>query len=409
MLKTLLITTLGLGLIVPATSALTSDDEYGHEGDAERVEVEWFDGSYNAAVREAKKRDTMVLVAFVPSWSEYANGLVEEVFPTHDVAGLMSEFVCVKFDDSEARDSQQVQKLFNVESFPSLLFVGGNGRIEDTIFGFIPPEPLTFELDRIMKHDDTVSGRRALVEEHEGDLGYKYLLAEKLGNCGDHRSAGKLMTEIREADPHGETPTGAKIVLRDVWGSCQPIEGHEAGLLDTAPVSAHLASLTVKPVAFDGFTELGNYLANSGEPALARAAFRGAWPNAGEDGSGDWAYGVANYIMSAEDELSDDDRTFVIELASVSVESSHAVCEAYAAESKERASEGDGDGDGGEWSEADQKAWVAERLDLLARAQFHFGDSKVRKQAVMTARQAAELAPENEEYVARAASFSEEM
>ncbi len=404
MLKPLLITALGLALSVPTTHALTDDE---HDEHGARAEVEWFDGSYNAAVREAKARETMVLVAFVPTWSEYANGLVEEVFPTGDVAALLSEFVCVKFDDSDSRDSQQIQKLFNVDSFPSMLFIGGNGRIEDTIFGYIPPEPLMYELDRILKREDTVSARQAAAEENEGDLSYKYLLAQKLGNCGDQRSAGKLMTEIREADPNGETPTGATIVLRDVWSRCAPIEGHEQGLLDTSPVVAHLASMTLEPVAFEGWTELGNYLANSDEPALARAAFRGAWPNIGEGDSGDWAYGVANYIMSAEDELSDEDRSFVIELASVSVEASHAFCESYAAESEAR--QGDDEGDGGDWSEADQKAWLAERIDLLARAQFHFGDSKLRKQAVLTARQAAELAPDNEEYVARVASFSEEM
>lgn len=384
--------------LLPNPAPVVEEGETHHK----RVAVEWYDGSFDHALHEAKQSEHLVMVALTPTWSEYSNKLVDEVMTVPEVAERLGRFVAVRFDDDSTVNAQRIKQQYAVQSIPSLLFISSDGAVEDTIYGFIGPDQLLYELDRILRGEDTVSDRRARAEAHPDDLEARYALASKLSNCGDEEAAGPIIAEIRAADPRGETVTGARILRQDVWGTCSAIEGNANGALDTTPVSRHLKRVALPAAAFEGWNELANYLANTSRAPEARSAFRQAWRHIDDDGKMGWSHGVAMWLLDAEDgdEFSSDDRRFALAVAETAVECADAFCHGGEGMGKD-------EGESEEWSEYDKTAWLAGRIDLLAQVKFRYGTAKDRKEAIELARQCNQMAPDNEEYGARLASFED--
>jgi hypothetical protein len=361
-------------------------------------EVDWYEHGYNKALRDARVGDQLVLVALVPEWSDYSRQVAEETFTDPRVAAAMGDLVCLKYEVDDAH-LRQVSKIYNVENFPAIVFANSKGKIEDLIQGYIPPEPMLEQLERITAGVGTVGDHQSQVDENPDDLEKQFALMGMLQNVLDWRRAEKVERAIRNADPEAQTTAGARLVMGDIWQEVYAGMESDDTPLDVEPAVDFLESRREPRVRFQGWQDVGNKLAGHGDMKGARGAYMAAYENAADDLSGDWAADVARWFLSDEQpDLDADERVFTLELAEMSVNSVEAYCEAHA---DGKPAKGDGDGDGYELSEADQDSWLADRLGLLAKAQLHCApDREAMKLAKATLQRCVELQPESEDYQA---------
>jgi hypothetical protein len=359
-------------------------------------EVDWYEHGYNKALRDARVGDQLVLVALVPEWSDYSRQVAEETFTDPRVAEAMGDLVCLKYEVDDAH-LRQVSKIYNVENFPAIVFANSKGKIEDLIQGYIPPEPMLEQLERITAGVGTVGDHQREVDQNPDDLEKQFALMGMLQNVLDWRRAEKVERAIRNADPEAQTTAGARLVMGDIWQEVYASMESDDAALDVEPAVEFLESRREPRVRFQGWQDVGNKLAGHGDLKGARGAYMAAYENADDDLSGDWAADVARWFLSDEQpDLDADERVFTLELAERSVNSVVAYCEAHA-----DGKSAEGDGDGYELSEADQDSWLADRLGLLAKAQLHCApDREAVTLAVATARRCVELQPESEDYQA---------
>ena len=371
--------------MAPAPATLPASDL-----DTADSAVEWYDGGYNKALRVARKDEALVFLAFVPETSNYSNKVVAETFPDAAVAAELADLVCLKFDNEDDARFQSVRKIFNVETYPTFVIANPKGKIEDRIEGFIPPEPMVEQMQRIKAGEGTVGWHRELIEEEPDDLGHVYSLAQMLEGVRAYKEAERTYASIRRKDPKGETPVGARMILNDVWQLVAESGGEDKAHWDLTPVYEHLSEVPNEVAAFQGWTQVGNHFAGlDGRMGDSADAFMHAWEHAAEDDSSrGWARDVAAFLASQSESLEDRHGEFAIELAMVSVDRAQVVCYEHVAENGTTKSE-----DGG-----DYQAWVASHMAVLVQVQQTFGQVA---EAAVTARRCVEMDPENKEYEER--------
>ncbi|MFT7464705.1 MAG: hypothetical protein ACI9EF_003063 [Pseudohongiellaceae bacterium] len=113
----------------------------------------------------------------------------------------LSETICLKYT-SEGADMTSLVKRYNIEQFPAIVLAMPNGDVNELLVGFIPPEPLLDQLQRVHSLDNTVTSHRLAVEAQPDDLGAQYALAQKLASCWDWRNFDRTVKAIRRADPN---------------------------------------------------------------------------------------------------------------------------------------------------------------------------------------------------------------
>ena len=378
---------------------------------APETAVPWFEGTYNEALRQARKEERLVFVAMLPDWSEMSGRILTETFQDPRVVELLSEHVCYRVDTEDPRGKQLVDR-FHVENFPSLLFLDGRGNVEEVIQGFIPAEPLLFEVDRVHRGDQTVSDFRGRVQEHPDDLDARLALANKLQWIGDARGHEREVGFIRQMDPHGESQAGARLVMWDLMWQTVSAE-QEGGHADFGEIEAFLEATPHHGVGFDGWQWVSASREQRGDGEGARRALRKAWPHVADGDRLAFANEVAWETWVHREEMGDEDRAFALELATAAVDLARAAlaeeaggcCDGEGA--CDACSEG-GDAVDGQLvdaaeAEARKGAWLAAYLDTLACAHYMNGSAD---EAVTLVEECIELAPDVGEYQERLVAFS---
>jgi hypothetical protein len=177
-----------------------------------------------------------------------------------------------------------------------------------------------------------MAAARAAIERGEGfdrknpdDL---YAIATGLRACADPKGYERLLAEIRAIDPEGRSAPLRRLALADRVRAVDE-RFQKEGVFDSTPVREFLAGETRAAVLFEGWSSLHELalrraaaLAKNGSelPAAscrkeARECARNAWKNCPPARTADFGLGVARAFLADARELSDDDRTFALDVA----------------------------------------------------------------------------------------------
>lgn len=380
------------------------------------VGPDWYDASYRSALRDAAASEQLVMLVFLTEESGYSKKLVEETFTDERVLEQLGELIVFRPEPGSRRGDQLVEE-FHVGSYPTIVFVRGDGGIEDAIYGFIPADPLLGELRRIKDRQGTVSFHMQAVEAAPEDLGARDALASILGNLGAHAEAQEHLDKIVELDPEGTHVVSA----RRAWKQRKAEVAAAAGSDDTsgwdlAPLYAHVDGAGNAEFRYEARVDLANMQLARGDYGEGFAQFELAWADAPPANARGFAFDVANfYLGSARTDdgaplpgVADDAGAFALELALFAVEAA----ERQRAEGLARLeadSDGDGDGDGSDGDRAspeEQRAgwdrWLAQHHGLLARAYDAEGLPDLAAESMAAA---VALDGDSEEYVELLADF----
>ena len=383
---------LALHLVVPAAAALAAPLPL--QGDAADHQPAWFEGDYNEAIATCRSSEQPLLLAFLPTWSDYSNKLRDETLVDPDVRAELCGMLLLEVDVDDPRGAQ-VGKLHGVSNFPMLLVLDATGRAEDRIEGFIPAGPLVGELKRIAAGQNTVSDFRARYEADPEDGTLRLALADKLYAVGSAREADRHVRALRREDPEGNTRAGAVVRLREALQAMVDAAG-PAGppAFDLAPVQQVLAELGDDRTRYEGQLQVAQVATAAGKPEVALAATRAAWEALPDDQVTAWGNELVFNFVEGLDELDEPTRALWLEIAEEVARRAEA--EHAAMTAGEAPTPADG---------TSPDAWLATRLDGLAWACFGAGQ---RARARELAARCAELDPDNEEYPGRPVIFADD-
>lgn len=117
-------------------SVLVYAQEDGGQG------IKFFRGSFEEALDVAKKQNKILFVDFYAVWCGPCKRMAEEVFTIDSVGRYFNDkFVNLQMD-VEKKENEAVVKQYKVEAFPTLAFIGNDGKPVSVTVGAMEPESL---------------------------------------------------------------------------------------------------------------------------------------------------------------------------------------------------------------------------------------------------------------------------
>ncbi len=98
-------------------------EEAGGEG------IQFFEGSWKETLAESKRTGKLIFIDAYTSWCGPCKKMAKQIFPLKEVGDFYNKnFVNAKFD-MEKGDGRKVRQEYNVNAFPTFLFVDGDGKL----------------------------------------------------------------------------------------------------------------------------------------------------------------------------------------------------------------------------------------------------------------------------------------
>ena len=126
------------------------DDNYGNSGPSTNHggdEIEWV--LYDEGLEAAKNQNKPVMVDFYFDGCVWCDELEKNTYSDTRVIQKAKSFVCVKVDAYEQNeyDGGELTEQYNVDGFPTIVFLNPNGNEIKRIEGYAAPGPFLEDMD----------------------------------------------------------------------------------------------------------------------------------------------------------------------------------------------------------------------------------------------------------------------
>jgi thiol:disulfide interchange protein len=102
--------------------------------------IEFFHGTWDEAIAEAKKQERPIFVDAFTTWCGPCKMMSKSVFTNEEVGAFFNEnFVSMKID-MEQPEGTKFQKTYPVSAYPTLYFIGSDGKVIKRIVGAMQVE-----------------------------------------------------------------------------------------------------------------------------------------------------------------------------------------------------------------------------------------------------------------------------
>ncbi|MFN4233274.1 MAG: thioredoxin family protein [Bacteroidia bacterium] len=104
--------------------------------------IQFHKGTWDEALQLAKKENKLIFLDIYATWCGPCKKLKAKTFSNAEVGKFYNQnFVNVAFDGEQGDGAMLMQK-YNLQSFPSLLFIDGNGKVIAKTVGYHNPDEL---------------------------------------------------------------------------------------------------------------------------------------------------------------------------------------------------------------------------------------------------------------------------
>ncbi len=230
--------------------------------------IEFFHGSWEEALEEAKKQEKVIFIDAYATWCGPCKRMAREVFPDEKVGEFFNRhFINMKLD-MEKGEGLTFRKTYPVSAFPTLYFINGDGEVVDKVRGAQDVDGFLRLGEKVLSLADNSDEYAAEYDKGNRDpeLVYKYVRALNKAGKSSLKIANEyldnqqsltsdfnlrfilesaveadskifsMLTENREAI---ERLAGAEAVQDQIYSACQAtarkaIEFRHEALLDEA-------------------------------------------------------------------------------------------------------------------------------------------------------------------------------
>ncbi len=129
--------------------------------------IQFMEGTWSQVLARAKAENKLVFVDVYTSWCGPCKLMAAEVFPMENVGQLFNaSFVNYKFD-AEKGEGVALAKQYGVRSYPTYLFVDGDGKLVYRTSGYMPAAPFLKEAETALQERNDPKPLVVWQEEYE--------------------------------------------------------------------------------------------------------------------------------------------------------------------------------------------------------------------------------------------------
>jgi len=102
----------------------------------------------DSALSEAKGSGKLVMADFYTDWCGWCKKLDKDTYSDTSVEEIASQFVCVKVNGDTHRD---LAARYRVRGYPMIIFLDQDGKVVDTIIGYLGPQDMLRRMQALVK------------------------------------------------------------------------------------------------------------------------------------------------------------------------------------------------------------------------------------------------------------------
>jgi thiol-disulfide isomerase/thioredoxin len=173
--------------------------------------IEFFHGDFAEALEEAKKQEKPIFVDAYTTWCGPCKMMAKNVFTNQQVGDFFNaNFVSVKIDMEQA-DGLSFQKTYPVTAYPTLYFIGSDGKVLKRIIGAKGTDAFINEAKSVLGKSENLEQMAKIYEKgnREPAFMYKYIRAMNMAN----KSNPKVVNEYLRSQTKLTDDWNRKIVL----------------------------------------------------------------------------------------------------------------------------------------------------------------------------------------------------
>ena len=158
--------------------------------------IRFEEGSYQEALNKAKKENKLLFVDCYTSWCGPCKMLANEVFTNNEVADYFNaNFVSLKVD-CEKGEGPALREQFGVSSYPTLLFINGDGKIVNKILGASKQPHFLTKVKEGLNSENSLSAKEKKYEAGHRDRAFVLDLIKSYKGQREARKAAQVSLEL---------------------------------------------------------------------------------------------------------------------------------------------------------------------------------------------------------------------
>ncbi|MFT5429541.1 MAG: tetratricopeptide (TPR) repeat protein [Myxococcota bacterium] len=164
-----------------------------------RGPIHWAPG-LEAAMADASRRDKPMLVYLHTSWCGPCKRLAATTFKDKAFAEHLNRSLIAVSLDAEKEPGRTFCRDKSINSYPTLVFLGSDGREIDRTFGYRPARQMGQLVDNMLADRNTVDDMRRRIATKPDNLGLRMRLGQHLAMRGETTDALKHLNHLVKAD-----------------------------------------------------------------------------------------------------------------------------------------------------------------------------------------------------------------
>ena len=173
--------------------------------------VEWFEGSLEQALAQAKQDRKLVFVDVGAYWCPPCHELDEKVFTQPEFGEWLGSRMIALHIDAEKGEGPELVERYHVQAYPTMLVLEASGVEKGRVVDFVEAGPLQLELDGIAKGGNTLDALTKAVERDPEDLEARYRLAHAYTLAAKREEADSVFAGLVAADPDNAKGYASKV------------------------------------------------------------------------------------------------------------------------------------------------------------------------------------------------------
>ena len=168
-------------------------------GAARADEIAWTQ-ALTKSIKQAKKSKKLVMVDFYTDWCGWCKVLDKKTYPDKRVVALTkASFIPVKINAE--KEGMAAATKYGVRSYPTILFIDGNGEVAGRIGGYAPPGPFAEQMEKIAKSARELPLVSAKFKKNPNDAATAFKMTDLYANRGDAARAAAAYMYVKKNDP----------------------------------------------------------------------------------------------------------------------------------------------------------------------------------------------------------------
>ena len=163
-------------------------------------EVKFTEGTYADVLQKAKQENKVVMIDFITDWCKWCIETDHKVYTQPEIYEFANTHQINWKVDAEKDEGIDLAKKYNVQGYPTIIFVDGDGNEIDRIYGYIFADEFLQKMKDYNNGVNTYSSLKSAVEASPDSPEANWKFAEKLISYGDYDGAKPYLEKVVKLD-----------------------------------------------------------------------------------------------------------------------------------------------------------------------------------------------------------------